>query len=58
MRIVKLDNARFIKNGQDGGNLEPQKMDIQETLAKTSRASTSSHVVSIVVSKLNNIQEQ
>ena len=44
-RIVKSDNAQFIENDQVSRSLESQKVDIKETLAKTSQASTSSHVI-------------
>lgn len=53
-RIVESDNARFIKNCHVR-SLEPWKVDNQKTLAETSPASTSFHVVPLVVLQLNNI---
>lgn len=44
-RIVEYDNAQFIEDGLVSGSLELWKMDIKETLTKTSTASTSSQIV-------------
>ena len=59
MRIVEIENVRFIENEVISESLEPPKIEIQEGIVEISSSTTSSQVVVYgVVNSINNPQEK
>lgn len=55
LRIVEFENARFVKNGEISGSMEPRKEKIQEDRVQVPLHVTSSKVVfPMVIERINN----